>query len=365
MKIFFIQTASKIDKILSKDIENIKILSFEAILKRYMSFGFISLFGIDNSKLFRVSESGVSLFSNVANSKYIQSKWASENDYKFNESNWQKEILAAQIEHFQPDVIYTGNYSLLDKKMKKYLPSARLYALWNASPIKYGIELNHFDIGLSFNSIYLEQLNKRGIDNTEYNSFYIDPDIKNRILEMSLSDDIDVAFVGRYSPMFKDRNKYLHDIYKAFKKDYNIQYYLLTGKRFKGLIPILPWKVLKAYNKPVFLEDMFKVFGRSKVVLNAHSNITGEHKGNMRVFEALGSGSFLLTDYGKYPENLIDGKDFVSYKNKNDLLDKIKYYLINDSERLEIANNGYEKVSKYYNTRVGSETLVRIFGKYL
>ena len=47
-----------------------------------------------------------------------------------------------------------------------------------------------------------------------------------------------------------------------------IQYHLLTAKRFKGLIPSVPWKLLNAYKKPVFLESMFKVFSRSKIVLN-------------------------------------------------------------------------------------------------
>ena len=74
---------------------------------------------------------------------------------------------------------------------------------------------------------------------------------------MKLEQDIDISFVGRYSPMFKTRNQFLYDIYSEFKKDYNIQYYLLLEARVKGLIPTLPWKLLRANNKPVFLEDMF------------------------------------------------------------------------------------------------------------
>ena len=110
---------------------------------------------------------------------------------------------------------------------------------------------------------------------------------------------------------------------------------------------------------------MFKVIGKSKIVLNAHSNITGDFKGNMRVFEALGSGSFLLTDAGTYPEHLIDGEDFVSYKNTEDVLDKIKYFMSNDKERSEIAMSGYNKMCKYYNTGIGASNLRSIFLKYL
>lgn len=364
MKIFFIQTASLIDHVINIDIENYKKLTYQEILFKLMDFGFFSLFGISKKYLLS-NENNIEIFTNVTNSKFIQTKWAKENNFKYSEENWEKEILAAQIEKFQPDVIYTGNHGLLTKDMKGYLPQAKLYALWNASPLQDGIDLSHFDLGISFNKVYHEHLRKRGIKNIEYNSFYIDPEIKNRLDSMSLKQDIDISFVGRYSPMFKTRNQFLYDVYREFKKEYNIQYYLLTASRVKGLIPMLPWKLLLSYNKPVFLKDMFKVFNRSKIVLNTHSNITGAGKGNMRVYEALGSGSFMLTDYGEYPEYLEDGKDFVTYKNNKEMIEKIGYYLKNDKEREEIALNGYKKISKHYATEIGSQNLEKIFGKYL
>lgn len=364
MKIFFIQTASMIDHVIKIDINNYSKLTYSEILLKLVNYGFFSLFGISKEHLFN-SNNDIEIFSNVTNSKFIQTKWAEENGLKYSEKNWQKEILAAQIEKFQPDVIYTGNHILLDKAMKSYLPKVNLYALWNASPMKDGIDLSHFDVGLSFNEVYHEHLRKRGIKNIEYNSFYIDPEIKNRLDSMKLQQDIDISFVGRHSPMFKTRNQFLYDVYSEFKKTYNIQYYLLSEARVKGLIPTLPWKLLRAYNKPVFLEDMFKVFKRSKIVLNAHSNITGDGKGNMRVFEVLGSGSFMLSDHGIYPEHLEAEKDFVTYNNKKDMLEKIEYYMTNDKEREEIALNGYKKISKYYSTEIGSHNLEKIFGKYL
>ena len=362
MKIFWVQTASMIDYIINKQKYN--LMKFEEAIKDLNIYGFSSLFGIDIKKLFKAN-GDIQIFTNVTNSYFIQTKWAEENNFKYSEKNWKKEILAAQIEKFQPDVIYTGNYVLFTKELKKYLPKVKLYALWNASPMPEGVDLSHFDVGISFNKVYHENLRKRGISNIEYNSFYIDPDIKNKLDEMNLVQDIDIVFTGRYSSMFKDRNQFLYDVYNTFKKDYNIQYYLLTGKRLKGFIPMLPWKLFKAYNKPVFLEDMLKVFRHSKIVLNTHSNITGEGKGNMRIYEVLGSGSFMLSDDGIYPEHLIAGEDFVTYKNNKDMTEKISYYLKNDKEREEIALNGYKKISKYYNTKFGSQSLEKIFGKYL
>ena len=87
----------------------------------------------------------------------------------------------------------------------------------------------------------------------------------------------------------------------------------------------------------------------------------------MRVFEALGIGSFMLSDKGIYPKYLEDGMDFISYKDTNDLLDKIEYYLENENEREreEIAKHGYETICKYYSTEIGSKKLKAIFEENL
>ena len=41
-----------------------------------------------------------------------------------------------------------------------------------------------------------------------------------------------------------------------------------------------------------------------------------------------------------------DGKDYVSFYSKEDMLNKIAYYLEHEDERKQIAHNGQEKVCK-------------------
>jgi len=66
-----------------------------------------------------------------------------------------------------------------------------------------------------------------------------------------------------------------------------------------------------------------------------------------RNFEIPGSGGFLLTSDA---DNLIDyyknGQEIVIYKNINDMIDKIKYYLSHNEEREVIAQAGYERTIK-------------------
>jgi spore maturation protein CgeB len=68
---------------------------------------------------------------------------------------------------------------------------------------------------------------------------------------------------------------------------------------------------------------------------------------NMRCFEILASGSLLVTNYiqdNGFDELFKDRENLVVYRNIDELLYLIDYYLRHDSERGGIAKNGYELV---------------------
>lgn len=65
-----------------------------------------------------------------------------------------------------------------------------------------------------------------------------------------------------------------------------------------------------------------------------------------RIFEVPAAGGFLLTEYSEYLENYFKiGKEIVTFNGVDDLLKKIHYYILNDSERNNIAIAGYERVN--------------------
>jgi len=88
-------------------------------------------------------------------------------------------------------------------------------------------------------------------------------------------------------------------------------------------------------------QEAAKIFCKSKIVLN----IAMKEDSNMRCFEAMGSGSFLLTDWVPHIDELFeDGKHLVLYRSLDEAVDKAKYYLKHDSEREKIAQAGFEEV---------------------
>lgn len=94
------------------------------------------------------------------------------------------------------------------------------------------------------------------------------------------------------------------------------------------------------------LTEMPLVFHHSKINLN----ITAKAIRNglpLRIFDILGCGGFLLTNYQpELTDYFTPGYDIVYYTDEEDLLKKTEYYLEHDKERTEIAQNGFDTITK-------------------
>jgi hypothetical protein len=69
-----------------------------------------------------------------------------------------------------------------------------------------------------------------------------------------------------------------------------------------------------------------------------------------RSFEAINCGAVLLEPAGSFLcFYLTPDVDYITYTDEQDLLNKIRYYLDNEKERLEIAEHGYQTMQQNYN----------------
>ncbi len=90
--------------------------------------------------------------------------------------------------------------------------------------------------------------------------------------------------------------------------------------------------------------EMNKIFYLSKINLNITlpSIETGLPQ---RVFDIMGCGGFVLTNYQPEVEELFTvGKEIEVFHDLEELLEKTEFYLSHEKERLTIAINGYKKV---------------------
>lgn len=135
--------------------------------------------------------------------------------------------------------------------------------------------------------------------------------------------DIDVSFIG--SPRYQDRINYLSQLSQLVP-----ELVIMGGQREQSLS-------FSAYAN---------LIRRSKIGINFCKNPMGggyeQVKG--RVFEVIASKSLLLEEKNSAtPHFFIPGEDYIEFENIEDLVDKIKYYGENSSERERIAESGYNK----------------------
>lgn len=100
-----------------------------------------------------------------------------------------------------------------------------------------------------------------------------------------------------------------------------------------------------------YYEQMPLVFRHSKINLNI--SLRSIKSGiPLRAFDIIGSGGFLLSNFqGDFLDDFIPGEDFAYYESKDDLLQKIEYYLTHEEERIAVAANGHDKVAASHTFR--------------
>jgi hypothetical protein len=112
------------------------------------------------------------------------------------------------------------------------------------------------------------------------------------------------------------------------------------------------------YGQRLF-EDAAEKYGESKIIFNI--SIKGDL--NMRTFEGMATGSFMLTSCNDEVATVFeDGKHLVLYKDLDDMVEKVKYYLAHDDEREAIAKAGYEEVISKHTFRHRAEQILQATG---
>lgn len=113
------------------------------------------------------------------------------------------------------------------------------------------------------------------------------------------------------------------------------------------------------------LTEMPRVFQASKINLNM--TIRPIETGlSLRVWDILGCGGFLLTNYqAEIPDYFEIGKELETYESMEELEEKIQYYLTHEEERMEIAINGYEKVARHHTYEIRLAQMLKVLTENL
>ncbi|MBS3078636.1 glycosyltransferase [Candidatus Pacearchaeota archaeon] len=190
------------------------------------------------------------------------------------------------------------------------------------------------DLGLVFQRKYLKEYKKDGIKNIFFtlglNTKYF--------RHLNLKKEYDVTFIGH--PKTSESERY--ELIK-FLKDKGVKLTLFgwgwdNYPEFKEI-----------YKGALDSDKMVEVINQSKITLCFSHNHFGIPHMKGKFFEGSSCKTFVLTGYcDEYPRLLKEGKEIIMYQDREDLLEKINYYLKHEKEREKIANITYKKIRSTY-----------------
>ena len=324
----------------------------------------------------------------IANAEPLQKRWAAENGITFTENGWTEEIALAQIEAFAPDVLFFTTWSspfdaAFIERCRAACPSIRLVLGWCGEAHPAASFFRAHDLILTCAPDTLAYLRAHGNAAEHLNHAF---DV--RLLEFlpeSAPPTVDVGFIGQitFGDQYHNRRA---EVFYAVAQDIDLALYgavssVSTGEMsvkgrtraiyyrvvraisragLDGIAQRLPryaaamrlhqhavyapvFEALRARARPaVFGRDMVQTLSGFKICLNAHG--PSAYASNMRLYEATGVGTCLLTDWkDNLPELFEPDVEVATYRSTEECVEKARYLLDHDRERQAIAAAGQRR----------------------
>jgi hypothetical protein len=355
----------------------------------------------------------------------LQKTWAKEQGIRLESGEWQEKILLSQLAEIRPDVVFFQDiYSLSYEKrlvLKQRIPSIRKVVIFRGFP---GTDpetlktLSTADLLLLGSPVLVDWCRKGGLKPHLVHHFF-----DARILEQLDVENKPLypfTFLGSsgygYGKGHRDRYWMLFDLLEKTELELwidepgkeqrkfwskrarselirllrrGIQYLdpstleslqkkvsfypklkRLIGEELelksKGEGRGLPARPLSEIfsnrcREPLFGLDMFRALRASKVVLNKHSNPAQGSVDNIRLFQATGVGTCLLTDSGSNMRDLFSpDQEIVTYSSIDECIEKARYLLDHELVRAEIARAGQRRTLKDHTAQVRIQQIDRL-----
>lgn len=317
----------------------------------------------------------------------LQKAWASENGIKFSDQGWALEIARAQVLSSRPDVLFVDDYEVFTapflRELRESCPSIRLVLGWCGAPYRDASIFHAYDAVLSDTPELVEDFLAKGhISYQQKHGF--DARILDR-LAPPRPPQYDLTFIGsviRGNQFHLQRERLLEALVQAvplkiFSPSGDVaikDIAKFTAKKAMHLFglseknPIFPvspslWRHM---SPGLYGLDMYQALRDSRATFNCHINISPRTANNMRLYEASGVGTCLVTDH---KENIRDffepGKECVTYTSAEDCVEKVKWLLANQKECKAIGEAGQKRTLRDHHWGAHAERLKKIIQKHL
>ena len=133
-------------------------------------------------------------------------------------------------------------------------------------------------------------------------------------------------------------------------------------KFINGLISELPQFKFAQFGlngfEPIWGFNYYHYLSKSKMALNISRGKYQDQYSSDRISSLIGNGLLVFLNEKTKFHKILNSNDVVYFKDKQDLLKKIKFYMINDKARIKIAKSGYEKYHKFMSNQIISRYIM-------
>ncbi len=167
-----------------------------------------------------------------------------------------------------------------------------------------------------------------------------------------------VTFIGRFfSGIYDSRARFLETLCEEIEQT------KVWGTGADELPVTSP--IRKHYMGQAWGCEMYQILRKSKITLNHHGDIA-PYANNMRLYEATGTGTLLVTDWKQNLHEMFEpGKEVVAYRTPEECVNLVEHYLDHDEEREAIAHAGQERTLREHTYYRQMQELMAIIQKYL
>jgi spore maturation protein CgeB len=319
-----------------------------------------TFFGTADSYSYHLGQLGHDAHEVVVNCEPLQHAWAKEHRLgrrllRPREQPSLDDIVTAQVEDFQPDVLYVQHLGVLDAELLRRLGRGRLVVGQIASELPPERQLRAFDLILTSFPHYVPGFREAGIA-SEYFKLAFDPRVLDRLGETETKHG--AVFVGNLGRMQHARG---NDLLERAAGRVPIEFW---GYVLADRAPTSP--IVRRYHGEAWGLEMYRVLQEAQIAVNRHIDAAESNANNMRLYEATGVGALLLTDAKQNLDELFEvGREVVAYRDEDELVEAVEHYLAHEDERAAIAAAGQQRTLRDHNFRVRMEELVRILSSYL
>lgn len=333
------------------------------------------------------------------------------------DDSWRALLVIAQIKHYRPDVVFFQDVHGLPRPfrqdLKSLCPSVRLTVLHKGYPGQFD-EMADFDLVYMSMPSLVDLYRDRGIPaELHYHGFNGNiPDLMTSAGFTNGEKALDFSFIGSsgYGHGDGHRSRYWAMV-RLFREtpmvaftDEVFSQYGSRWARFQRALRNVPGPLIEAHRvirrlpggdqigaiaddmkfearrreviggsfssewappcpisaifpdrcrRPVYGLDMYHALARSHVTFNLHADATGDSVGNLRMFEATGAGTCLLTDSGPNIRELFEpDTEVVTYASLDEGIEKVRYLLSHPETCREIAEAGQRRTLREHTVQM-------------